>query len=61
MSYSASVRYREVHGDQAAEELLDQCMDKIKQILGKPQLALDEIELEVMNEFFMVLSTNKKN
>ena len=57
VSYSASVRYREDQGDENAEAILDKCLDNIKSILGEDKSKkIEDIRIEVQNEFFMVLS-----
>ena len=57
VSYSASVRFRQDHGDDKAEELLDKCLNNIKEILKvHDKASLDQVKIQVENEFFMVLS-----
>ena len=57
MSYSASVSFRNANGDEKAENLLDKVLAKILQILQKPdKTPLETVQVDVNNEFFMVLS-----
>ena len=55
VSYSASVRYREENGEFAADNLIDKTIENIKKILGK-SADLNLINIDVSNEFYMVLS-----
>ena len=57
VSYSASVRFREANGNEMADNLLDKCMNTIKEILpeGKGKSTLESVPVKATNEFFMVL------
>jgi len=57
VSYSASVRFREANGDKLADELLDKCINNLKNTLleGKSDTAPENVSVNATNEFFMVL------
>jgi hypothetical protein len=61
VSYSATLMFREKNGDMKTEKLLDKCMENIKKILGKPTEPNEKVQVDVMNEFYMVMSRKPGN
>ena len=60
VSYSPTLRFREIHGDAKTEELLDKCISDLKIALEQQSQDSDKIEVQAMNELFIVM-TRKPN
>ena len=56
VSYSPTLRFREIHGDAKTEELLDKCITNLKKALDQENQDYDTIEVQAMNESFIVMN-----
>ena len=61
LSYSATINYKDTHGVEASNNLVDKCITNIKKALESKENDENLIEMKVSNEFYMVLSRKPKN
>jgi len=61
LSYSATINYKDTHGVEASNNLVDKCVTNIKKALESNEEDENLIEMKVSNEFYMVLSRKPKN
>ena len=60
-TYSASHTSRKVNGDEYTDKHRDASIAKIKDILGKPEVPDQEVQVDVTNEFIMVMHRQKSS
>ena len=54
-SYSATLNHRSEHGDKKTDDLITKCINNIGKALGKSNEKEENVQVDVSNEFFMVL------